>query len=327
MHTNPSLQPRGSRAKACRSLLQFWVTALLVLAYVHRSPDTALSAPSHRPPSLLSRRPSLFVEVLERLVLLDNIKDASLDSMAQEAAVWLQGRRSGRGHRTPEPLVEGPEGEAAWEAVEQEIWQEEESVAAAQVRRGCGRVGSGCHALSKYHGSRMPAGADPSPPPPLTTLFVQASLALPGCITDAARERLTAVHAGHTALARLVQHALAVASSSVTAAAAGASGGLPFHSSGMATSQEVHAHARALPLLLGCYLGSEGRLQVRRTCVMGTRASGPAHRLEGWHRQGSGVRARQWPHLLSQQHILESQFICTTQHFAPHASACPRREV
>jgi hypothetical protein len=83
-------------------------------------------------------RTSLFVEVLDRLVLLDSIKDASLESMAQEAAAWLQGWR-GRAQRTPEPLAERPDGEGAWEGAEgAEPRLDKERVAFAQVGGGKG---------------------------------------------------------------------------------------------------------------------------------------------------------------------------------------------
>ncbi len=112
----------------------------------------------------------------------------------------------------------------------------------------------------------------------------QASLALPGAITNAVRARLLAVPAGHVPLARLAQHALATASNGAAsmtssaapsgAPAAGAGGGGAGGLQGPVLSQELHAHARALPLVVGCYLGNEGRLQVRgaAVCVCGRAA-------------------------------------------------------
>lgn len=101
---------------------------------------------------------------------------------------------------------------------------------------------------------------------------------MPGAITNTIRERLSVLSGAHVPLARLVQHALAVAScgaespSSAAAAAAAApaqgGGAAPYQGAGLATSQEVHAHARALPLLLGCYLESHGRVQVGRSEFM-----------------------------------------------------------
>lgn len=66
---------------------------------------------------------------------------------------------------------------------------------------------------------------------------------------------------GHVPLARLLQHAHAIA--------AACSGGPDARSDqhllcgSTPDSWEAHAHLRALPLLMGCYLGSAGLQQVR----------------------------------------------------------------
>ena len=132
------------------------------------------------------------------------------------------------------------------------------------------------HGFAAWNATTAIGGYTPHPPtlnpPALPLPPAKSFLALPGAITNTIRERLSLVAGGHIPLARLVQHALAAAScgaeSSVAAASAAAappgqgSAGAAYHGAGLATSQEVHAHARALPLLLGCYLESQGRLQV-----------------------------------------------------------------
>ena len=82
---------------------------------------------------------------------------------------------------------------------------------------------------------------------------------MPEAIANSIRERMVAVPAGHVPLARMLEHSLAVGTSSAPAAAQAAAQ----QTSTLVTSQEAHAHLRALPLLLGCYLGHHGRVQVK----------------------------------------------------------------
>ena len=101
---------------------------------------------------------------------------------------------------------------------------------------------------------------------------------MPGAVVNAARAQLCAVAGGHAALAALVQRALFVASAGAASAASSPAASSSASTGGAApagqgpsaapslltaspalTSQEAHAHARALPLLIGCYLGSDSR--------------------------------------------------------------------
>ncbi|KAI8463089.1 MAG: hypothetical protein J3K34DRAFT_527270 [Monoraphidium minutum] len=191
-----------------------------ILANLARLSDDAASTLAHTleaagtgaAPLLLSSaiHASLFIEVVDRLVLLDGAKDAAAGTLAR-AASWAPQQEQ----ELERALQEGSELQAA----------------AAEGQEA----------------------AD-----------AQAFLALPGSITNAVREHLSAVLVGHVPLARLVQHALAVASCGAPAAGSGGGGGgaAPYQGAGLATSQEVHAHARALPLLLGCYMENHGRQQL-----------------------------------------------------------------